>query len=122
MRRPKIIGLLVVPLFSFGLACSLPKKATAEIIRGRIGLIQVACDTVSQKCYTPDGRGRPVYFSTISEIPEHQSTVRLCQSVEELGRAIAASMDCSRYGYSEEPYRRSREELLESLHNLGRYY
>jgi hypothetical protein len=111
MRRPKIIGLLVVPLFSFGLACCLPQKATAEEVRLIIGRIPVLCNTVSQRCYTPsptpDGNVVWLYFSPISDIPEHQGNARRCQNlVGDLAPAAAAYYRCSLYGYSEEPYDR----------------
>lgn len=127
MRRPKIIGLLVVPLFSFGLACCLPQKATAEEVRLRIGLIQVSCNTVSQRCYTPDGSGGWLYFSTISDIPHHQGQAADCANAGggnwlALKRIKARGINCSRYGYSipEALYREQQQEWDRTLDRLQR--
>ncbi|MEA5520508.1 hypothetical protein [Limnoraphis robusta] len=121
MQPKKILSLVVVPLFYLGLTCFVPKKATAEIIETALGNIPIACDTDTQKCYTPQNGGW-AYVGTINDVSRHQYNAETCMRA--LGNSMAAAMtrgiDCSIYGIpqnraAEEQWDRIQDQVLDLL-------
>lgn len=135
MQNPKIISLLVVPLFYLGLTCFLPKKATAEMIQTGIqtisGELPISCDTDTQQCYTPTD-GELVYIGTLDEVQLHQEMAANNDMASICGSALGGNqfsalilakdnIDCTSYGYSQEENMRiyqtgnSGNEALEKI-------
>ncbi|MGE5659055.1 MAG: hypothetical protein ACM37W_20870 [Actinomycetota bacterium] len=120
MKPKQFLSLLVLPLFYLGLTCFLPKKVTAEIISTTLGNRPIACDTDTQKCYTPQ-YGHWVYFGTMSDVSDHQYRVKTCRDAyfgNSLAAAVARYMDCSIYGIpknqaSEETWEKIDQQILE---------